>query len=83
MGKRRPYLVPIAIALAALLPTAEAKQLSGTPEKSVTQPSTGASDPFGFVLQPSQETMLVAKKGHSSHKSHSSHRSHRSHVSSR
>jgi hypothetical protein len=47
---------------------------------STAKPNT-REDPFGFVLQPSEEGPTVA--AHRSHRSHSSHRSHRSHYSSR
>lgn len=85
MGKRRPYLVPFALAFAALLQSepslakvTDQVSLPGGDERS----SLAANPrPFDFVIEKSDASRIVA--AHGSHRSHSSHRSHRSHYSGR
>jgi hypothetical protein len=64
------FLVPVALAAAALLGTAGAE--------AVTKPSTQQKDEL-TVKAPA----VAAQTQHADHESHSSHRSHRSHYSSR
>ncbi len=83
--KRKPILVPLGIALAAVLPQgAQAKVADaglgvGRAQAAITRISTVPSAPL--LALPNGKPM-PSELGHHSHYSHTSHYSHRSHYSS-
>ncbi len=84
--QKRKFLVPIAVALSALSPSASGSfgTAMDLPPTSAAQNQKGATsippptamrdDLFGFVLKQGDGGEIFA--GHRSHRSHSSHRSH-------
>jgi hypothetical protein len=86
--KKRKFLVPIAISVAALIGTSEASPTMSEPaipnvdvasdeQKILSENILGE----GFIIQRSNANELETAY-HRSHRSHSSHSSHRSHYSS-
>jgi hypothetical protein len=83
--KRKPILVPLGVALAAILPqgaqakVADAGHNLGQAQASITRTVPTSSSP---LLALPNGTPAPSELGHYSHYSHTSHYSHRSHYSS-
>lgn len=83
--KKRFFLAPLALSIAALLPVASNATTPATEKPSIVSTAiaglanTAASD---LVIEPAAGLeMQMAHVSHSSHVSHASHSSHASHVS--
>lgn len=83
--KRKPILVPLGVALAAILPqgaqakVADAGHSLGQAQATITRVAPASSAP---LLALPNGTPAPSELGHHSHHSHTSHYSHRSHYSS-
>ena len=83
--KRKPILVPLGVALAAILPqgaqakVADAGHGLGQAQAAITRIAPASSSPL-LALPTGVPTPV--ELGHTSHSSHTSHHSHRSHYSS-